>query len=604
MNKSESESTTRFDEFVPLQLQRRIGQYIGSSDTTFSQSFREFCNDFLAHLVTCYNLRLATIWSVNPVTSALILLASSGAEAVALDEPILDYFTDLNGIALESKETTVIDDVRQERKYGRSFSHHSLIKPLGLKSMVSVPIINTCNSNQVLLVLNLYPSEDRGEIDTAVFSRYGEWLAPRFERYLQDHCVRFANRLSIRIGRIKKRYPKNIYKEVVRLLSQVIDADSIGIYVEKDDGKTVECKSSFGHHFKEEDTSQVDELAKQCWQVNREFLIVSRSRDEVISRGELLPAVTLFRERMQSEVFVPLRDPAGQAKGVFCCVRTTEHPDRRAVSSFTYEDVAVIEAIAQAFTPQLEILLADYRRTDSMNKLAHELRVPVVAFRAALERVQRECKTEGYTFQFDHFGELATYCNVMNRLLLELDAVRRGPHLIPLLPEKVHIFSEIIAPATRFLKPILVKKGLSRKSIKYKDVYKTPVLYLDPGLMTQVVFNLLDNAIKYSRDKPKEVKIEIEGNEADTNYEILFRDNGVGVPEGWEEKIFDAGVRGPNAYKYDVAGEGLGLWFAREIARRHGGDMMLRNSRDPTIFAIVLPNSLRNSPAQNSETKE
>ena len=515
----------------------------------------------------------------------------------------MDHFTDVRGIALESKEETIVDNVRKAGGYGRSFSDAALIGRLGLRTMVSVPIINTCNSNQVLLVMNLYPSESADKIDARRFSQYGDWLAASYESFLHDHCVRFANRLSIRIARIKKRYPENIYREVVGLLKQVIDADSIRIYVEKEDGCAVECRSSVGDRFRKEDISHVDELAADCWQKNREFLIPGRAEVKVISRGELMPAPQL-RKRVQSEVFVPLRDPAGQAKGVFCCVRAAESRDPRVISSFTYEDVAVIESIAQAFTPQLEILLADYRRTESMNKLAHELHVPVVAFRAALELLKRECQASGYTFKFDHFGELRTYSDVMKRLLLELDAVRKGPNVIPLAPEEVHVFSKIIAPAVRFLNPLVVKKGLTNRNIVYKDLHKTPTFYLDEGMMTQVVFNLLDNAIKYSKDTPAKVKIDIEGKDAGTDYQILFSDNGIGVLKGWEEKIFDPGVRGPNAYKFDVAGEGLGLWFAREIVRRHGGNLELRSPRAPTIFAIVLPNSLRHGPPRDTETKE
>lgn len=595
MHESGSDATANFEEFVPFRLRRQIGQNVGRPGITLSQSFRVFCSDFLGHLAERYKLQLATIWSVDPVRSQLILLASAGVDVKDLKEPTLDYFTDMRGVALESKETTTVDNVQNLQEDGRVYSDRELIGWLGLKTMVSVPVVNTCNSNQVLLVMNLYPSEPRDNTDVVRFSQYGDWLASRYETFLHDHCVRFANRLSIRISKMKTRHPKNIYREVVWLLNQVIDADSIGIYVEREDASAVECRSFVGHHFTEGDTSQLDELATGCWQKNREFLIVSRAKVKVTSRGELLP-LPQIRERIQSEVFVPLRDPAGRAKGVFCCVRTTKYPDRQAVSSFTYEDVAVIEAIAQAFTPQLEILLADYQRTNSMNKLAHELRVPVVAFRAALERVERECRTEGYTFKFDHFGELRTYHGVMSRLLLELDAVRKGPHLIPLVPERIHIFSEIIAPAKRFLQPLFLRRGLTNRSIVYKDLRETPSFYLDPGLMTQVVFNLLDNAIKYSKDKSAEVKIEIEGKDAKDNYEVLFRDNGIGVPNGWEEKIFDQTVRGPNAYEYDVAGDGLGLWFAREITRRHGGDLVLQSAGNPTTFAVILPNSLRDEP--------
>jgi signal transduction histidine kinase len=537
------------------------------------------------------------MWSVNPVRSELILLASVGATVEELEEPVLDYFTDLSGISLSFKKTTEVEDVSKFEDYARAFSLRHLITQLGLKSMVSVPIINTCNSNQVLLVMNLYPSVGSTAANPEELSRYSAWLAPRFETYLHDHCARFANRLSIRIGKLKNRYSEDIYSLLVELLSEVIDADSIGIYIEKDDLKGVERKKWAGQDLDGGAASQVDQRATECWRQNREFLVLSGWQSQEIHRGELLPSIPVIQEKLQSEVFVPLRDLAGRAAGVFYCTKTSDYAQ---LSAYTYEDVAVIEAVAEAFTPQLETLLADKQRTDSMNKLAHELRVPVVAFRAALERVERECKANSYKFQFNHFEELRTYCDVMNRLLKELDIVRKGPRQIPLSIEKRHVFRDIIAPAVRFVGPLLKKKGLPPHSIEYKDLHKTPAFYLDRGMMTQVVFNLLDNAIKYSLDNPDKVKIEIEGNDANDNYEILFSDNGVGVPAGWEERIFDMGVRGPDAHMYDVAGEGLGLWFARVITKRHGGDVVLRNRKEPTVFAVVLPNSLRNAPPEQA----
>ena len=113
-------------------------------------------------------------------------------------------------------------------------------------------------------------------------------------------------------------------------------------------------------------------------------------------------------------------------------------------------------------------------KVDSMNKLAHEFRVPVVAFRAALERLQYECRANRYTFQFDHFEELWTYCDVMKRLLLELDAVRKGIQSMPLVPKKTHFFTQIIPPAVRFVKPLLQKKKLKASNIKYQEeLHKT-----------------------------------------------------------------------------------------------------------------------------------
>jgi signal transduction histidine kinase len=67
------------------------------------------------------------------------------------------------------------------------------------------------------------------------------------------------------------------------------------------------------------------------------------------------------------------------------------------------------------------------------------------------------------------------------------------------------------------------------------------------------------------------------------------------VPPGFEDAIFEHGVRAPNA-QFDQTGDGLGLWIARELVERHGGRILLRQSRGPTEFVIWLPDSLEMYP--------
>ena len=77
------------------------------------------------------------------------------------------------------------------------------------------------------------------------------------------------------------------------------------------------------------------------------------------------------------------------------------------------------------------------------------------------------------------------------------------------------------------------------------------------------------------------------------NYEIDVLNEGIGVPNGEEELIFQRFRQGSNADKIAAYGAGLGLYVAREMARRHDGDVKLI-SGDParTIFRLILPDSL------------
>jgi len=148
-----------------------------------------------------------------------------------------------------------------------------------------------------------------------------------------------------------------------------------------------------------------------------------------------------------------------------------------------------------------------------------------------------------------------------------------------------------------FVGPLIKRKGLDTNKVEYSGIKSIPELFVDPALMTLVVFDLLDNSIKYSKKhKPGRFKIEIVGVTVSGGYEIEFRDYGIGIPKGWEGKIFEPGIRTIEAHQHDPMGEGFGLWFANEIVTRHNGRLTLKRRSNPTIFVIFLPESLNKEP--------
>ena len=125
---------------------------------------------------------------------------------------------------------------------------------------------------------------------------------------------------------------------------------------------------------------------------------------------------------------------------------------------------------------------------------------------------------------------------------------------------------------------------------------------VDRMRMRQVFANLLDNAIKYYRGEPERFKAEIIASKGHDAHEIRFCDNGIGVPPQLRERIFEQWFRAPSPLLPMVPGEGLGLWYAREIAQRHGGKLVLESPSNRTVFLLTLPYRLENAPAP-AETK-
>jgi two-component system OmpR family sensor kinase len=109
----------------------------------------------------------------------------------------------------------------------------------------------------------------------------------------------------------------------------------------------------------------------------------------------------------------------------------------------------------------------------------------------------------------------------------------------------------------------------------------------DRDMLGLAVFNLLDNALKYSA--PTDA-VEVRVREDGRALFIEVADGGAGIPPQEQQRIFDDLYRGENAR--ETEGSGLGLALARRIVQLHGGDVSLRS--DPaqgrgTVFTIRLP---------------
>jgi signal transduction histidine kinase len=109
----------------------------------------------------------------------------------------------------------------------------------------------------------------------------------------------------------------------------------------------------------------------------------------------------------------------------------------------------------------------------------------------------------------------------------------------------------------------------------------------------RVLDNLINNALTYTEKKPEIlVRITTRGNRA----VVRVEDNGIGIPKGQRERVFERFFRSSDPMMAKVPGIGLGLYISRGLVNRHGGKLVVERS-DPkrgTVFALGLP--LANAP--------
>ena len=105
--------------------------------------------------------------------------------------------------------------------------------------------------------------------------------------------------------------------------------------------------------------------------------------------------------------------------------------------------------------------------------------------------------------------------------------------------------------------------------------------------MTNVLVNILENALKYSEDKPK---IDVFTESTNKNLLIKIEDKGIGMSKNVQKQIFDKFYREQKGNIHDVKGHGLGLAYAKEIIDIHHGTIFVHSEIGKgSTFTIKLP---------------
>jgi signal transduction histidine kinase len=113
-----------------------------------------------------------------------------------------------------------------------------------------------------------------------------------------------------------------------------------------------------------------------------------------------------------------------------------------------------------------------------------------------------------------------------------------------------------------------------------------PMVKADGDALSQALWNLLDNAVKYSADKAV-VRVEVEPG---AMVAIRVRDRGIGIPSSEKDRIFRKFVRGSGAQARGVKGTGIGLAMVKHIVDAHGGRIRVESEPGKgSTFTILLP---------------
>jgi len=245
----------------------------------------------------------------------------------------------------------------------------------------------------------------------------------------------------------------------------------------------------------------------------------------------------------------------------------------------------ILFIIAFTITNSFERLAeASRMKSEFISIVSHQLRTPLSNLRWGIELLMsgKLGRVEGKQAEyFDILNENSIRMGELIRDLLTVSKIETKK--LPLKKEKTSL-SQLIKESISEFKPFA---EASNVVIKFEPQETLPKILVDPSQIRLVIENLLDNAIRYIKDKGK-VSIRLEQRGRKLYFEI--KDNGVGIPKEDQRYIFKKFFRSSNVMKHQTQGSGLGLYIAKSIIDQSGGKIDFESQEDQgSTFWFTLP---------------
>lgn len=127
----------------------------------------------------------------------------------------------------------------------------------------------------------------------------------------------------------------------------------------------------------------------------------------------------------------------------------------------------------------------------------------------------------------------------------------------------------------------------SSRKIKFVAEKELPLMLIDPDLIRHVLVNLLTNSVRYTKENGK---IDVEAKVTNGEFVVKIADDGIGVPQEEQKRLFEKFFRATNALKKETDGSGLGLYLAKTIIESSGGKIWFKSKENHgTTFWFSLP---------------
>lgn len=239
--------------------------------------------------------------------------------------------------------------------------------------------------------------------------------------------------------------------------------------------------------------------------------------------------------------------------------------------------VLLFGLIALAFALIYRSLLKQHRlslmKNDLLSNITHELKTPISSVSVAIEALRDFGALQDPELTREY---LDISRDELKRLSLLVDRVLRLTTFEQKEPELHFEPLDMAEMSQTILRTMQVQFDQYEAQHHLTLVGKDFTFRGDRIHLSSVLFNLLDNALKYRNGNRPEVELRVE--EKDGDLTISVKDNGLGIPPAYQDRIFEKFFRVPQGNVHNAKGYGLGLSYVAAVVAKHGGNVAVESN--------------------------
>ncbi|MCZ7385208.1 MAG: ATP-binding protein [Candidatus Methanoperedens sp.] len=542
-------------------------------------------NDILQSIlkITCEatGAKSGTIMLVDELDNNIRMVASYGLpqdyiERVydAAKKAGVDLASSPSGTVLETDKYYLVPNILEEPK---DKPWYDLSKELGFSSQIFTPMKKGL---KVIGLLNVYWAEPRRFTDEEI--NFVTIAASQASSVVQN--ARLCGRLENNVQELKQ-YKENLEDKIKethkklydseRYLRTIIESSLDGILVVDEN-----CRFEFGN----DSAFNIlgwpgEELIGQFFMKvippDLEEFMLDRFHD--IQKGNETPYETRIITKSNETKYLYVSHSHGVIKGkrkyIVVIKNVTENKKLEQQLKEYHEK---LEKSCE------ELKEADRIKTEFISNLTHELMTPLTSIKGFVELLNDEAIGTINEEQKKSLGIIHRNSERLIHLIKELlDISHLEKNTLGLHFGLVSI-NDILSKCILDMQPMAKEKQISL----FQDARPLPVIWGDEERLTQVIINLLGNAIKFT---PNDGKITVISRDLTEQIKISVRDTGMGIPGDRLSRIFERFYQIDSSTKRKYGGTGIGLSICKNVIEKHYGSIWAESDGNGSTFHILLP---------------